>query len=199
MPTIPPTARQKQVLRFIEATIETRGYPPSLREIAHHFQMSGTRGVERHIEALEKKGHLRKGAGARALSLVRQSQGRSIPVIGQVAAGQPILAEENISDTLTLDSSIARWENCFLLKVKGQSMKDAGILEGDLVLVKPQASADSEDIVVAISEGEGTVKRLLRRDGETLLMPENAAYKPIRIGKHGNFEIVGKVVGVLRI
>jgi repressor LexA len=198
MTTIPLTARQKQVLDFIHGCIEDRGYAPTLREIGRHLRIDGTRAVEKHVAALERKGHLRKGPGARALGAPSRPAGRLVSVIGRVAAGTPILAEENVERTLALDPEIARHKNVFGLRVRGDSMTGAAILDGDVVLVRPQSTAESGEIVVAIREGEATVKRLSRRDGTIFLLPENPAYKPIPAGEDSGYELVGKVVGVLR-
>ncbi len=199
MTTYPLTEKQKAVLELIRKTIEAQGYPPSLREIASHFQMVGTRGVEKHLLALEKKGYIRKGRGARALEVVGLKYSRSVPILGKVAAGQPILAEENRLGTLMVDPSIARWDDAFLLKVKGESMIDAGILDGDLVLVKPQPDAESGEIVVAMVEGEATVKRLIKKRNAVTLQPENPAFFPIVMtGENGILQILGKVIGLIR-
>lgn len=199
MTTIEPlTHRQQQVLTFVEKNIDGRGYPPSLREISAHLGISGTRAAEKHVAALEKKGRLSKGQGARALGVVGRAHGRSVPIVGQVAAGQPILAEENLLGSLMIDLTVARWNECFLLKVKGESMKDAGILNGDMVLVKQQPDAESGEIIVALIDGEATVKRLLKRGRSIILQPENAQFQPIWVTEHATFAIVGKVVGVFR-
>lgn len=192
------TDRQKQIRDFIQRSQEKQGYPPSLREIARHFGMVGTRAVEKHLAALERKGALRKGNGARALQLTGQAPGRAVPIIGKVAAGKPILAEENLSGSLTLDPAIARWKDAFLLRVKGESMKEAGILDGDLVLVRPQPDADSGEIVVAMIDGEATVKRLIKKNGSIRLKPENPAFDPIVIDENHPLHLIGKVVGVFR-
>jgi len=203
------TARQQEILTFIRQTVEQKGYPPSLREIAGHFGMVGTRGAYKHIAALIRKGYLRKGRGARALEVISQSvqardlrsksAGVSIPILGRVAAGQPILAEENLLGHLTVDPSLVRGREAFLLKVKGESMRDAGILDGDLVLVKRQADTDSGEIVVAMVEGEATVKRLIKKKGSLILQPANPAFDPIVITeKDTSFQILGKVVSLIR-
>lgn len=193
------TSRQRQILDFVSAIVQKRGYPPSLREVAAHFHMVGTRGAEKHILALEKKGYIRKGRGARALELVGQTRGRAVPILGKVAAGQPILAEEHLLGTLMIDSSIAPGD-AYLLKVKGESMKEAGILGGDLVLVKPQPNADSGEIVVAMVEGEATVKRLIKKKEKYILSPENPRFSPIVITElDATFQILGKVVTVIRL
>ncbi len=193
------TARQKQVLDFIHTTVEDRGYAPSFREISAHLRITGTRAVEKHLAALEKKGFLKKGVGARALGPTGRSVGRVVPVLGRVAAGAPILAEENIERTITLDPALARWTNVFCLRVKGDSMTGAAIMNNDLVIVRPQSDADSGEIVVALHDGEATVKRLRREAHKVFLMPENPAYQPIPVDAASPFTIVGKVVGVLRM
>jgi len=193
------TSRQKQVLDFIHSCMEDRGYAPSLREIGRHLKIKGTRAIEKHVAALERKGHLRKGVGARALGATSRPVGRTVPIIGRVAAGTPILAEENIERTITLDAGVARWKNVFGLRVKGDSMNGAAILDGDVVLVRSQATADSGEIVVAIRDGEATVKRLAREGADIFLQPANPAFQPIPAGEGSGYEIVGKVVGVLRI
>lgn len=189
------TERQRAVLSLVERSVEERGYPPSLRELAGALGISGTRAVEKHLEALTRKGYLRKGSGARALEAVGRVSGRAIPIVGRVAAGRPILAEENLEGAMTLD---ARWEGCFLLRVKGDSMKDAAILDGDLVLVKPQPQAENGEIVVAILDGEATVKRLLKTPRGVTLQAENPAYAPIEVPREAAFSLAGKVAGVFR-
>lgn len=193
------TGRQRQVLDEVTRSVEERGYPPSLRELAAKLKVAGTRAIEKHLEALERKGRLRRGTGARALELLDRVRGRLVPIVGRVAAGRPILAEENLEGTLTLDDSVARWKDSFLLKVKGASMKDAGILDGDLVLVKPQPDAESGEIVVAMLDGEATVKRLSKKGGSVGLLPENPDFQPIWVDPDERFELVGKVVCVIRL
>lgn len=193
------TARQKEVLDFIRHTIEVQGYPPSQREIADHFHMAAHLGVQRHLLALEKKGYIRRGKGARALEVIGQTSGRSVPILGKVAAGTPILAEEHRLGQMMIDSGIARWNNVFLLKVQGESMKDAGILDGDLVLVKPQRDAESGETVVAMIDGEATVKQLIKEKKRVILNPKNDAFAPIIMTeKDLPVEILGTVVGLVR-
>lgn len=207
MPTPPLTPRQKEILELIEKSVRTLGYPPTQREIASHFGFAGTRAVEKHLNALIVKGVLRKGAGRRTWEIVDRSligkgaeiSGRLIPILGRIAAGRPILAEENRIGNLIVDPSLARWSDPYLLKVSGQSMQGAGILDGDLVLVKPQSDADSGDIIVALLEDEATVKRLIRKRGAVILQPENPAFEPIVITKTSSAQIIGKVTGVFRI
>ncbi|MBI3803711.1 MAG: transcriptional repressor LexA [Nitrospirae bacterium] len=208
MPTLPLTSRQTEILDLIERAVQEQGYPPTLREIAGGLGLSGTRAVEKHLSELIRKGHLRKGPGRRTLEVISRTlkvkaeakrPGRLIPILGRVAAGQPILAEENLLGHLTVDPSLVRSKEAFLLKVNGESMKEAGIFEGDYVLVKPQSDADSGEIVVAMTEGEATVKRLIKKKGSLVLKPENAAFKPIVITeKDLTFQILGKVVSLIR-
>lgn len=192
------TDRQRQVLESIHDAVERRGYPPSLRELAAELGVVGTRAIEKHIAALERKGYLKKGEGARALNLPGRPQGRSIPIVGAVAAGRPILAEENIEGRLTLDPSLTRGVDNFLLKVKGDSMKNAGILNGDLVLVRPQPHAESGEIVVALLGEEATVKRLQKKGNDIALLPENPDFEPLMVSPDAAFQLVGKVIGVFR-
>ncbi|MFQ5580961.1 MAG: transcriptional repressor LexA [Nitrospiria bacterium] len=194
------TKRQKEVLDFICETIEDRGYPPSQRETADQLQMVGILGVQRHLLALEKKGYIRRGKGARAIEVIGHASGRSVPILGKVAAGSPILAEEYLLGHLMLDPTIARWEDVFLLKVQGESMKDAGILDGDLVLVKPQRDAESGEMVVAMIEGEATVKQLIKEKKRVILNPKNDAFAPVVITqKDPPLQILGKVEGLFRL
>jgi len=185
---------------LIRKTVAHHGRPPSLREIAGQMKISGHRAVQKHLAALERKGYLRKGAGARGLEVIGQAFGRTIPILGEVAAGKPVLAEENRLGALLVDPALAPWKDAFLLKIKGESMKDAGILDGDMVLVKPQPGADPGEIVVAMAEGEATVKRLVKQKNRLLLKPENPAFDVIPISEEdGSFRILGKVMGVFRL
>jgi repressor LexA len=192
------TERQQRVLTFVQKHIEETGYPPSGREIQRHLKIAGVSAAQKHVAALIRKGFLHKGEGPRALKLAHHAHGRSLPIIGQVAAGLPITAEENVEGTMTIDPSMAKWEGCFLLRVKGDSMKDAAILHRDLVVVKPQPEADSQDIVVALLDQEATVKRLVRKKKDLFLVPANPLFKPIKMNDYENSRILGKVVGVIR-
>lgn len=198
MPTIDLTPRQRQVLGLIERHSREHGYPPTLRELAAGLGLSGTRAVEKHLAALERKGRLTRGEGSRALQLADRGVGRKVPIIGRVAAGAPLLAQENRVGELTVDADLARG-GCFLLKVKGQSMQGAGILDGDLVLVRPQRDAETGEVVVALLEGEATVKRLVKKDGRVTLKPENPDFKPLLVRQDESFQLVGKVAAVLRL
>lgn len=208
------TDRQEDILNFIKEFLLEYGYPPTLRQIGKQFSITSTFGVKRHLDALEKKGYLNVESNAsRGISIIRDDntfplptftgyendyQNR-IPIIGRVAAGSPILAEENREGTIVIDSSfLNKSKDCFALKVKGDSMMNAGIFEGDLVIVAPQSTAKMDDIVVARIDDEVTVKRYYKNGNEIKLMPENNKYNPILVNEKNEFIIIGKVKGVVR-
>ncbi len=198
------TDRQKEILDFIEVFISENGFPPTFREIASHFELASTFGVKRHIDALVKKGHLSSISNSgRTLSLTnpapKSENMLEIPIVGRVAAGYPILAQENLEGTFSLDAGlIRRKKDCFGLKVKGDSMINAGIFEGDLVIISPQKECEDGDIVVALLDDEATMKRFIKKGEDIFLKPENEKYSVIDLNKYSNFSIIGKVVGVFR-
>jgi repressor LexA len=192
------TKKQSEVLNFLAKHISKVGYPPTVREIAVHFGIKGHSAVKKHLDALSKKGHLVRGRGARAIEMANMPQTVSVPILGQVAAGKPILAEENVLGSFALDRSVVRGNQSFLLKVKGDSMIQAGILDGDHVLVKVQAQAENGEIVVALIDDEATVKRFFHRSDKIMLQPENPGYQPMTFSKKDNVRILGKVMGVVR-
>ncbi|MBU2491251.1 MAG: transcriptional repressor LexA [Bacteroidetes bacterium] len=203
------TEKQQDILNFIQEFIELNNYSPSYREIGKHFGIASTFGVKRHIDALIKKGCLNSESNfSRTLSVINNNSMVSkishdnsveIPVVGRVAAGFPILAQENIEGTLTLDSGlISKFKGCFGLKVKGDSMINAGIFEGDTVVINPQSDANNGEIIVALLGDEATLKRLGKRNNEMELIPENDKYPIISLNKREDFSIVGKVIGVFR-
>jgi len=203
------TGRQQEILDFIQFSINENGYPPTYREIGKHFNISSTFGVKRHIDALVKKGFLsNESKTSRTIALVENALNKSrhhldnilgIPIVGRVAAGQPILAVENIEGNFLVDASILnKRDDCFGLKVSGDSMINAGIFEGDLVIVSPQKHALNGDIVVALLQDEATMKRFVSRDNRIYLKPENEKYSPIEIEDREDFSIIGKVIGVFR-
>lgn len=200
------TEKQEKILNFIRDYKNQNGYPPTLREIAAEFGMSSTFGVKRHLDALIKKGYLNKESNAsRGIKFVKNEDEeipagiKKIPVIGRVAAGTPILAMENIEGNIIIDPTLTgKSRNCFALKVKGDSMINAGIFEGDLVIVAPQANAFNDEIIVARLEDEVTVKRFEFKNNQARLIPENEGYKPIDVTGKESFSVVGKVIGVLR-
>lgn len=196
------TARQKQVLEFITRYIDGNGYPPTLRDIAGHLHVNGTLGVMKHLEALEKKGYIKKDSNtSRGITLAGHSAGAvALPVAGTVRAGLPQPAVEDVEGYFSIDSSQMKSGGAFFLRVKGDSMIEDAILEGDLALVRPQVTAVNGDIVVAMIEGEATLKRFFRREDHIRLRPANAAYSDIVIREEpgADISIIGKVVGIYR-
>lgn len=206
------TDRQEEILNFIQQFQQESGYPPTLREIGKRFDISSTFGVKRHLDALSKKGYLNILSNAsRGISITKDELFNSvhidisekgdnkIPIVGRVAAGSPIFAEENIEGSVFIDPTfIKKSENCFALKVKGDSMIDAGIFEGDLVIISPQSIASNGDIIVARINDEVTVKVYEFKNQVIKLIPQNKNYDPIVIQNKEEFSIVGKVTGVLR-
>jgi repressor LexA len=193
------TDRQQQVLSFITSYIDNNGYPPSQREIAGHISVSSTLAVMKHLDALEKKGYLKRESTSRAIALTTPTtETASLPIIGTVRAGQLTPAVEDIQGYLSLDR-LHLHGGRFLLRVKGDSMINAAICDGDLALVRPQPTAENRDIVVAMVEGEATLKEFHREKGQIRLQPKNPNMAPI-IVKEGSAEvtIIGKVVGIFR-
>ena len=190
------SSMQKKIYEYIAACIREQGYPPSVREIGDAVGLKSPSTVHFHLKHLEEAGVIEKGAGkGRAITLrepaVPENQ---VPIVGNVAAGSPILAEECIEDYLTFDTG-GRSGEFFALRVRGESMLNAGILPGDLVVVQRQQTARNGEIVVAMIEDEATVKTYSRQNGHVWLLPENEAYEPI----DGTYaQIIGKVVAVVR-
>lgn len=198
------TARQRRILEFIRETVRERGYPPTVREIGEAVGLTSSSSVHSQLANLERLGLLRRDpTKPRAVTLARpatRADGVAIPLLGRIAAGGPILAQENVEDYLTVPVGFAEEADHFALRVRGDSMVGAGILDGDLVVVRRQDVAEDGDIVAALlpgpAEDEATVKRLRRRDGRVLLVPENTALEPFELPPGGR--ILGKVVAVLR-
>lgn len=198
------TRRQQQILDFVRAEIHRRGYPPSVREIGEAIGLSSSSTVHSHLAALETKGFIRRDPSKpRALEVldfrdteaaVDYGQAHAVPVVGQVAAGEPILAAENIEQTLLLPPEFSG-ENTFILRVRGESMIEAGILDGDFVVVKQQTHASNGEIVVAMVEDDATVKRYFRESDRIRLQPENSTMEPIYAR---DVQILGKVVALFR-
>ena len=187
---------QQRIYEYIAVCIQEQGYAPSVREIGEAVGLKSPSTVHFRLKRLEEAGVIAKGAGkGRAIALTEQAHPEDrIPILGNVAAGSPILAEECIEDYLTFDAG-GRSNEYFALRVRGESMLNAGILPGDLVVVRRQQTANNGEIVVALLEDEATVKRLSRRNGETWLLPENDDYSPID-GTYAS--ILGKVTAVVR-
>jgi len=219
------TQRQRQVLDFISASISERGFPPTLREIGEHFGIRSTNGVNDHLKALEKKGYLtREDLKSRAMRPVdmpndvvsldshrSKRTGKSkanddgdyldIPILGRVAAGQPILAVENVEDKVRVDKMlIGNHREVFGLRVVGESMIEDGIFDGDYVFVKKTPSATKGDIVVAMIEEEATVKRYYPEGDKIRFQPANSTMKPIMVHRSDfrSVDLIGIVVGVYR-
>lgn len=191
----PLTLKQQRIYDFIVEFTARQGYPPSVREIAEAVGLKSPSTVHFHMKALEEAGVITKSAGkTRAITPNRQPEKNQIPVIGNVAAGSPILAEELVEDYLTFDAQ-GREDEHFALKIRGESMLKAGILPGDLVVVHRQSTANNGEIVIALFEEEATCKRFRRKDGHIWLLPENDDYQPI---DGDNAELLGRVVAVVR-
>ena len=192
------TERQRQILRFIADYKARHGASPTLREIAQHLKIY-IRGVQYHLDRLERAGHLtRTRKRSRAIELRQEQRAALTPLLGRVAAGKPVLSEENIEASVPLPREWTGSGETFLLKVQGDSMRDARIFDGDLVLVKVQREALPGEIVVAMVDDEVTVKRFQMDGKRMILKPENEAFAPIPIGKEQRFRILGKVIGVFR-
>ena len=197
------TDRQAKILEYIRYQNKVRNYPPSVREIGEAVGLSSSSTVHNHLNQLERRGLIRRDASkSRTVQLVQDEvvdkQRRNavaVPIVGHVAAGAPILAEQNIEDHVLLSPDMAQ-DGFFLLRVRGDSMINAGILDGDLVLVRPQQEAANGSIVVALVDNDATVKRIERGNGHVKLIAENPAYEPI---VSTNVSLVGVVRGVIRL
>jgi repressor LexA len=219
---LPPlTARQGEVLEFIRQFLAKAGYPPTVREIGAHFGFV-PRSIFDHLKALERKGYLRRTASkSRSLQILdpappalpssqlaarnsrlaarRSPPYRELPILGRVAAGQPLLSDQNLEGTSVVPQDWVNGDEAFLLKVQGDSMIGAHICPGDQALVRRQSTAETGDIVVALLNDEATIKRILFRSDGIVLQPENPTMAPIQVKKsEKSFQIVGKVVGILR-
>ncbi|MFI6073764.1 transcriptional repressor LexA [Actinoplanes sp. NPDC051343] len=194
------TPRQRSILTVIRDWVDEHGYPPTMREIGAAVGLASPSTVAHHMTILEKNGFLRRDArGSRAVDIrppaAQSDNDVRVPLLGAIAAGAPILAEQHVEDELTLPMSLVGHGTLFALKVQGDSMVDAAICDGDLVVVRQQQVAEEGEIVAAMLDGEATVKVLRRRDGHVELLPRNPAYQPIPAD---DAVILGKVVSVLR-
>ncbi|MGI9019758.1 MAG: transcriptional repressor LexA [Solirubrobacterales bacterium] len=195
------TKRQKEIFEFIRGYASKHGYPPTVREIGKAVGLTSSSTVHAHLANLEKIGLLRRDpTKPRAIELLidkarKAISARGLPVVGSVAAGAPILAEENIEEYMEVPEAIGGAESDYVLRVRGDSMRDAGILEGDYVVVKSADQAANGEIVVALLGEEATVKRFFQEKDRIRLQPENKAYKPIRTKEA---QLLGRVVGVFR-
>ncbi len=192
--------KQSRVLEFIKDSIRTQGYPPSVREIGESVGLRSSSTVHGYLQRLQERGYIRrdpsKPRAIEVLDRVREKQEVvEVPLIGQITAGEPILAEENVEDYVPLPLELAPGDNTFLLKVRGDSMMNAGILDGDFVIVRQQPTAQDRDIVAALIEDEATVKTFYREDEGVRLQPENPLYEPIFVK---DLIILGRVIGLFR-
>lgn len=186
------STKREEILAFLNEFIADNGYAPSIREIMGAVGLKSTASVQYHLEALNRYGYINmEGNKKRAITLPAGSHGKQIPIVGVVTAGLPILAIENIEGYIPWDGP----DNCFALRVRGESMIGAGILDGDKVVVRPQPTAENGEIVVALLGDEATVKRFRRKNGRVWLLPENPDFEPID-GTYAT--IIGKVKAVIR-
>jgi repressor LexA len=199
----PLTARQRRIVDFIAETVQKRGYPPTVREIGEAVGLTSSSSVHAQLANLERRGLLRKDPTkprAMTLSESERAEGVVVPLVGRIAAGSPVLAEENVEDHLVVPMGFAGDAEHFALTVRGDSMVGAGILDGDVVIVRAQDAADDRDVVAVLlpgpAEDEATVKRIKRQRGRVMLVPENPAMEPFEMDPEGR--ILGRVVAVLR-
>ena len=196
------TLRQKQIYEFLAKTVREKGYAPSILEIGQRFKIASTNGVSDHLKALERKGYIRR-IGNRAMEILSPlgrpllSGAREVPILGRIRAGIPLLAEENIEGFLAVPPEIARGRELFALKVKGDSMIEDGILEGDCVIIRRQETAENGEIVAALIGAEATLKRFYRKGDTVTLKPSNKNYPPLALTR-GELRILGKVVVLIR-
>jgi repressor LexA len=198
------TKRQQEIFDFIKRYSARHGYPPTVRDIGQAVGLASSSTVHQHLANLERIGLLKRDPSKpRAIELFDRAVGEvrkavrphGLPLLGAVAAGQPMLAEENIEDYVSVPDAAGGQEGAYLLRVRGESMKNAGIIEGDLVVVRQQDSADDGDIVVALVGEDATVKRYFREHDHVRLQPENDEMEPIRSSE---VRVLGKVVGLMR-
>ena len=203
MPLGKISKKQEEILEYIKSELLSKGYPPAVREICEAVHLKSTSSVHSHLETLEKNGYIRRDpTKPRAIEIMDDTfnltrrEVVNVPVIGRVAAGAPILAEENIENYFPIPMEFMPNEKTFLLSVKGESMINAGILDGDYVLIKQQSNAENGDMVVALVEDGATVKRFFKEEGVYRLQPENDFMDPIIVE---SVEILGKAIGVFRL
>lgn len=195
--------KQSEILEYIKSEIINRGFPPAVREICEAVNLKSTSSVHSHLETLEKNGYIRRDpTKPRAIEILDDNFNMvrremvNVPIVGRVAAGQPILAVENIEGYFPVPAEFMPKEPTFMLRVKGDSMVNAGIFDGDQILVKEQKTAENGDKVVALIEDGATVKTYYKEDGHYRLQPENDYMDPIIVA--GDLDILGKVIGVFR-
>ncbi len=200
------TKKQQEILDYIKDEILNKGYPPAVREICEAVSLKSTSSVHSHLETLEKNGYIRRDpTKPRAIEIcddnfqMVRTEMVSIPVVGRVAAGEPILAEENIESYFPVPADVVPSGESFILKVKGDSMINAGIYSGDQIFVHSCNTANNGDTVVALIDDSATVKTFYKENGHIRLQPENDYMEPIIVDNFENFQILGKVFGVFRL
>ena len=197
------SAKQQEILEYIKETILKKGYPPSVREICEAVHLKSTSSVHSHLETLEENGYIRRDpTKPRTIEVLDDNfnltrrEMVNIPVLGTVAAGQPILAQENIENYFPIPAELLPNQQTFMLRVKGDSMINAGIFNGDQIIVAQQETAENGEIVVALLDDSATVKRFFKENGHFRLQPENDAMEPILTD---SVQILGKVIGLMRM
>ena len=197
------SAKQQEILEYIKETILKKGYPPSVREICEAVHLKSTSSVHSHLETLEENGYIRRDpTKPRTIEILDDNfnltrrEMVNIPVLGTVAAGQPILAQENIENYFPIPAELLPNQKTFMLRVKGDSMINAGIFNGDQIIVAQQETAENGEIVVALLDDSATVKRFFKENGHFRLQPENDAMEPILTD---SVQILGKVIGLMRM
>ncbi len=197
------TSRQEMILQFLMDYIQKEGYPPSIREVGKKFGIGSLRGVTVHLDALEKKGYISRANTPRSIRITHPGYQTNtnvvmLPLLGQIAAGTPILAQEQVEDLIPVPSEMVRnVESAFLLRVRGDSMSGEGILPRDLVVVKPQKTANHGDLVAVLLGDEATVKRIHYDRDAVRLVPSNPAYVPMIVDRE-DAQIIGRIVGLIR-
>jgi repressor LexA len=199
------TDKQERILNFIIDYLDENGYPPSIREIGNAFGISSLRGVTVHLDALERKGYIKRASTSRSIRIIGRTTNHSalnnvefLPLLGTIAAGIPILATENVEQMVPVPHEIVRnIQGAFCLRVQGDSMINEHIMPRDLVVIKPESQAENGDLVAVLLGDEATVKRIHFQNGQVRLMPANPAYEPIVIDREDS-RVIGKVIGLLR-
>ena len=197
------TKRQQMILQYVMDYVQREGYPPSIREIGKDFAIGSLRGVTVHLDALERKGYITRSNMPRSIKVIHPAYPTAnrvvmLPLLGTIAAGTPIQAQENVEDLIPVPSEMVRnIEHAFLLRVRGDSMSGEGILPRDLVVIKPQQAANHGDLVAVLLGDEATVKRIHIDPRGVRLMPSNPAYEPIEIRRE-DARVIGRIVGLIR-
>src|SRR5579871_2338251 len=199
------TEKQERILNFIVDYVDEKGYPPSIREIGTAFEISSLRGVTVHLDALERKGYIKRANTSRSITVIGKTGATSpkrnvtfLPIVGTIAAGTPITATENVEGVVPVPQEMVHnIQGAFVLRVRGDSMIDEHIMPRDLVVIKPQAAAENGDLVAVLLGDEATVKRIQFADGRVRLIPANSAYEPIEVNREDS-RVIGKVIGLMR-